>query len=215
MSIFRFIGDIHNYTDVYLDIINKAPGQTRQVGDFTKRNPTNLYDININKQIRGNHDDPAWFKQQSTYIPDGHLETVTDKNVMYIGGALSIDRGFRVEGKSWWPTEECSYEQFFEFHDKFLKIKPDVMVTHDCPEFVMDILLAHRRRAKYDDSSRTRNSFQFMWQSHKPKLWVFGHHHYNFDKVIMGTRFICIDICNYIDIDMAGDLQDGEIEQGY
>jgi len=37
------------------------------------------------------------------------------------------------------------------------------------------------------------NGLQIMFDMHRPKLWIFGHYHQDFDDVIKGTRFVCLN----------------------
>jgi hypothetical protein len=39
-----------------------------------------------------------------------------------------------------------------------------------------------------------------MWNFYKPETWIFGHWHLSFDKVISGTRFICLNELDAIDL---------------
>lgn len=121
---------------------------------------------------------------------------------MYVGGALSVDRGGRTEGYNWWADEELSIAELYAMTDKYLEIRPRVMVTHDCPEDVGVIINAASGRDKIRYPSRTRQAFQSMWSAHSPQLWVFGHWHHSFDHVFNGTRFICLAELEYRDIDI-------------
>ncbi len=81
--------------------------------------------------IRGNHDDPAYFRGDVTLsnfelIRDYTLKILNDEKFLFVGGAVSIDRRLRVPNMSWWEGEE------------FCLIKPaikkcDVVITHSPP----------------------------------------------------------------------------------
>ena len=92
--------------------------------------------------------------------------------------------------------EELSYEEL----DKLINIaeiaKPRVMVTHDCPTSVLDKIFGY----PYIIKTRTGQALDTILELCKPKLWIFGHHHLNKDKVIDGTRFICLAELAYIDL---------------
>lgn len=80
---------------------------------------------------------------------------------------------------------------------EYEKLKPDMIVSHDCPNFV----LPHLR----DDGDRmygtgTRCTLDAMYNIHKPKLHIFGHHHKSFRKVIDGTEFIGLNELETIEI---------------
>ena len=134
--------------------------------------------------IRGNHDNPDVCTRHTQWIPDG---TIQD-DVMFIGGAFSIDRIYRNEDFNWWKNEELNEEVFSRLLEIYNTSKPTVMVTHDCPLSVIPMMHSHH----WDDKSITQVFLQKMLEAHKPKLWVYGHHHKSFDVVIEGTRFVCL-----------------------
>lgn len=85
--------------------------------------------------IRGNHDDPAFFGGDSAVmlshfklLPDYHAETLNGERFLFVGGAVSIDRGLRVQGRSWWRGEKFEYipERVSEC---------DVVITHSAPSW--------------------------------------------------------------------------------
>ena len=200
----RFIGDIHGLVYQYLNVIQGSDLPTVQIGDFgygpkwLTANPIPFEEKDKHRFIRGNHDDPAICKQQYNYIQDG---TVKD-NIGFIGGASSIDRAFRTEGVSWWPDEECSYAELNHALDNFIAAKPEVIVSHECPEFISNALCESYGKRKYPDESRTRQMLEQIYYHYKPKIHIFGHWHLDFDWICQGTRFICLPELAYIDIDM-------------
>ncbi|QIG65988.1 metallophosphatase [Ochrobactrum phage vB_OspM_OC] len=196
----RLIGDIHAEFDLYMENVKASPYPTVQVGDYGigfRSNPIiTLKDSKNHRFIRGNHDDPELCKAQANWIPDGTIED----GIMFIGGATSIDKAWRTPGLDWWYDEECSVSDLEYFINLYEKEKPNVMVTHECPESIADIMLAQLGRTKYPDPSRTRQALEVMKQIHQPKLHVFGHWHMDFDQVIDGTRYVCLNCHSYIDL---------------
>lgn len=130
---------------------------------------------------------------------------------MFIGGAQSIDKAYRVEDFSWWPDEELSIKELGCLTDLYIERKPRIMVTHDCPEEVATAILATiliSGPTKTEFHSRTRQAFQAMFSAHSPDLWIFGHYHIPFDHILhagreKGTRFICVPMDAYLDIDVG------------
>lgn len=191
----KFIGDVHGKYESYLRLIKDNFG-TIQVGDMgvgfrrwphgeLRSNPP--YDEMVKSfamYIRGNHDNPTVCYNHTQCIKDGHVEG----DMMFIGGAYSVDWDLRYEGFNWWRDEECSPEQFLEFVDTYEKVKPRIMVTHDCPGEVVSYM-----PYAYKPISRTSSFFNHLWQLHQPDLWVYGHHHHPFNQVLNGTRFVCLD----------------------
>jgi hypothetical protein len=41
-----------------------------------------------------------------------------------------------------------------------------------------------------------------MFETWKPDFWVFAHHHVNVTREISGTRFICLDELDFIDLEI-------------
>jgi hypothetical protein len=190
------IGDVHGKFNQYQALV-KDHRDTIQVGDMgvgfrqwphgeNYANPPFLFMENGNHRfIRGNHDNPSFCKKQKQWIADG----IVENDMMFVGGAYSIDKDWRHEGFDWWPDEELSMRDFFLIADIYAGVKPRVMITHDCPAEVVGVI--HPRNAF--PNSLTQTSFQFMFKEHQPELWIFGHHHVSFNQKINGTQFICLD----------------------
>lgn len=211
----RFIGDVHGKFSGYKRIIEDCPASI-QVGDmgvgFLRTqgprvgeeygNPPHYAMVRGNHRfIRGNHDSPEACARHSQWIPDGTIED----GMMFIGGALSIDRASRIEGYSWWQDEELSIAALTDLVDKYIETRPRVMVTHECPEEVAaEINRQLTWGGKLDPrfASRTRQALQSMWSAHSPELWIFGHWHHSFDRVMRGTRFICLAELEHMDLDL-------------
>lgn len=225
VSIIRFIGDVHGKFGRYEKIVKESPYATIQVGDmgvgFRKwphgewsSNPP--YDTMVEHHacfIRGNHDNPDTCARHTQWISDGHC---TGTGIMFIGGALSIDKAYRVPGYSWWEDEELPQIMLDRYLDRYIKQRPQIMVTHECPETVAALILgkmADLRQVgasvKLDPrfASRTRVAFQRMFELHQPKLWIFGHWHVPFAGTINGTAFICLPELATIDIDTETGVQ--------
>lgn len=196
----RLIGDIHGKFKNYLSMIHESPYPTIQVGDyglgFYPHVDKGLYEVMKNnvqhRFIRGNHDNIDVCKTYPNFIRDGFVEG----NAMFVGGALSVDKINRTRGFDWWETEECSYGEFMQILDIYEVAKPEVMITHDCPNSVVETLFG-KKGAK----TITREVFSTMLEIHRPKLWIFGHWHEHVDMTIDGTRFICVNIDQTIDVD--------------
>lgn len=197
-----FIGDVHGKYGPYKRIIKNCSNSI-QVGDmgvgFLRKtgymagesfeNPPHYrMQPGGHRFIRGNHDNPSTCRRHSQWIPDGTIEG----DVMFVGGAVSVDKAWRTEGYDWWADEELSTPELYAIVDKYIEARPRVMVTHDCPEDFATTMCAMSGRQKLDFPSRSRQAFQSMWSAHSPELWIFGHWHFSFDQVANGTRFVCL-----------------------
>lgn len=208
----RFIGDIHGLKyelSILLDNIPQDVNSVVQVGDmgigfgqgdYWHESLDDMMEKVNGRFIRGNHDNPAMCKTMKTWIPDGLVEN----DVMFLGGAWSIDYQWRTEGLDLWKDEELSYEELERFIDIYKLIAPSIMVTHDCPLSVSNKLFIESGNAfsKQQFKTRTGMALEAMFEIHKPRVWLFGHWHCNADKVIDGTRFICLNELSYADVDM-------------
>jgi hypothetical protein len=220
MTLTRIVGDIHGQFNEY-SFYDLEIGRTRhagdpappmrsvQVGDFgigfaaeywhgmvndwMEKNPEHRF-------IRGNHDDPAQCKKMRNYIADGTVEG----DVMYIGGAWSIDHAMRIEGRDWWRDEELSVMEFDRIAKIYEETKPRVMITHDCPTMVALDMFVKEGLGLGPHLIKTRTSeyLQFMFDMHQPELWFFGHWHVTRTKEINGTKFHCLGVHEYVDIDL-------------
>lgn len=208
----RFIGDVHGYKyELSLVLHNMPEDVTAAVqvgdmgvgfgqGDYWHESLDDMLTKVNGRFIRGNHDNPDICKTMNTWIKDGVIEN----DVMYIGGAWSIDYQWRTKGYDLWDDEELSYEELYQLIGIYDYIKPRVMVTHDCPLSISEELFIKRGKSFSGAQYRTRtgSAFEEMFGVHKPELWIMGHWHCDVDEVINGTRFICLNELSYADIDL-------------
>lgn len=137
----------------------------RELNNFLKKSDLYLY------VFRGNHDDPSYFNREIQeddeflmsnikVLPDYSVLTLRDKNILVVGGAISIDRLFRKGRdkqaiKTWLEFyPKCTEEDarkilqplYWENENVFLntdvidKISEDNIqithvITHTCPKF--------------------------------------------------------------------------------
>lgn len=175
------IGDVHGQYNQYLQLLI-GEEKSIQLGDLGF-DYTPLANLPLTHRfIQGNHDNYD--------IKDPHAlgDYGQHEGFYYIRGAKSIDRNARVEGVDWWRNEELSYLEFSHAIAQYATTKPDIMLSHDCPH---SVCLNH---FGYTDHSPTRMALQVALEHHRPKLWIFGHHHKSLDVTIDGTRFICLNI---------------------
>jgi hypothetical protein len=72
----------------------------------------------------------------------------------------------------------------------YREIKPDIVLTHDCPDEVsLRILDANQR--KYENL--TGWALQELFNIHQPQKWRFGHYHKSWNMNISGTDFRCLN----------------------
>lgn len=162
-----YLGDIHgNFTRLKAEIERLKLGNNEeityiiQVGDFgigfdNKHDINNLLHLNkffklrniVFLAIRGNHDDPSFFKGNHMYsnlklLEDYTVMDIYDKKHLFVGGAVSIDRNGRAyedqiraaaggSQLSYWEDEVFKLDE-----EKLQNISGiDIIVTHTAPEW--------------------------------------------------------------------------------
>ena len=151
------------------------------------------------KFIRGNHDNPSHCRTHPYWIDDG---SIVDPGIFCVGGALSIDKHLRTEGQDWWSDEELNYAQFLELIAKYETARPRVVVSHECPEIMVNYVLKTKGKYKYDIPSITRQFFDNLLHVHKPDLWIHGHWHMDHHTIFDGVEYIGLDELSYVDLDI-------------
>ena len=198
----RFIGDVHCKFDKYLEILEGTDGPTIQVGDFGVGFPDQPEDFlrdmlgymssHDHSFILGNHDNPHFSAQFPCFLKSG----TSIEDIFVVGGAQSIDFAQRKEGIDWWKEEQHTYDEFGDLLELYEAAKPRIMVTHDIPYG----LIPHIFPKSHPFKSITGQALDMFFSVHKPDIWVFGHWHRSVDKTILGTRFICLNELEVIDI---------------
>ncbi len=189
------IGDVHGKIDCYWKIIQQYKGSTITVGDFGFKKQhwwhSLALDSNKHKVNFGNHDDTTFLKHPHSL---GNYSYDPATGIFTMRGAFSIDKINRIEGLDWFADEELNYGEILEALDCYLLNKPKIVITHDCPHEVRRMLFGIEQKCI------TCNGLQSMFESHKPDIWIFGHHHESVTKIILGTKFICLNELETIDI---------------
>jgi hypothetical protein len=152
--------------------------------------------------IRGNHDNPEKCKKEMIgYIPDGTIEN----DVMFIGGAWSIDHDYRTPGIDWWRDEECSNDELEQFKLIYEINRPRVMITHDGPTLAAYYMFLRGGKRTYGGNNliltRTGEFLQSLFEIHQPEEWYFGHWHHSVQMNINGTKFTCLGILDSLEVE--------------
>jgi predicted phosphodiesterase len=138
------------------------------------------------KSIRGNHDDPKYFTGDSRIslshfkmLPDYHFETLNGEKFLFVGGAISIDRRLRIEGRSYWKDET------FELKDDKI-VECDVLITHSTPTWLGPFdkqgILSWCDKDEYlwRDCLKEREDITLLYRAANPKKSYSGHFHQHF-----------------------------------
>lgn len=207
-----FLGDLHGNFRALRQLIKKERIQKAciiQVGDFGVGYESFLSDLKAMEKLnavlakaevhlyvmRGNHDNPAYFRgavprpldQPSiSFIEDYTILEINQLKILLVGGAISIDRKVQVEGKHYWKEEVLAFDQ-----GKLETMRNiDVVVTHSAPDFAPPLhfgelvrFFARNDAALIDDLHEERKLLSDMYDclkkepSNKLTHWLYGHFH--------------------------------------
>lgn len=216
------LGDVHGeFGKIRWHLKNISDAYIIQVGDFGvgfyKENyyKTELTSLNERLEnanchlyaIRGNHDNPDWFKETNnpfelkniTLLQDYAELNLLGKSILLVGGAVSIDRKFREEGKSYWHDEtfKLKLEHEFPYKDR----QYDVVVTHTRPGVCGAFKGFNNIKSWCDEDPDLKNDLieesqllDYLYEHTKPKHWVYGHFHESNIISHENTNFRCLDI---------------------
>ena len=205
-----FVGDVHGsyrtLSNVFNNIKSANIDAVIQCGDFgyfpnfINNEIPHLEKINVPLYFcDGNHEDHdslsilndgdtiyglpnIFYKKRGSYLEIGN------KTVLFVGGASSIDKSVRTPGYDWFYRETISDLDLENLPDK----KIDIVVSHTCPEYFLDVVLK-RSRTSLKDSDCSRKALNLIFDRYRPDLWIFGHWHNNMDGIFKGTKWRCLD----------------------
>lgn len=211
------VGDIHgNFSFLTSLLENDDIKNIIQLGDFGIGFYTNdiekLLEMNerassLKKNIyviRGNHDNPSYFKGNHYYsnlklLKDYEYLNIEGYNILFIGGAISVDRRIRSFEKDWWFNEK-----FYLDINKIENLTPDIVITHTAPnnappETWSDIVYEWNKRdvSLYQELKDERYAVLKIYNElDKSKLmyWFYGHFHKSIKIKIDNIDFVCLDV---------------------
>jgi Icc-related predicted phosphoesterase len=141
--------------------------------------------------VGGNHDNYSKIVNIPHYLGDyGYVNNFNGIDFFFFRGAYSIDRQYRTIGIDWWEQEQLKIEDFMKARELYRQIKPDVVLTHDCPQSLYSYLLPPGTKI-YENI--TSWALEELFNIHQPKFWRFGHFHQSWRKVVNGTDFRCLN----------------------
>lgn len=140
-----------------------------------------------------------------TYIPRGTLAQIGESQVLFIGGAYSVDKGHRSPHISWWPQEEINYG---ELERALSHEHADVVLSHDVCQTgfraalrlalypgeeershgALDHLVWKNDQA-FPDAAPNRTRLECVFDQYHPTRWYHGHYHSAYQAVEKGTEF--------------------------
>jgi len=146
-------------------------------------------------------DEPVEIEPMVFYVPRGVVLPVGDSNVLFVGGAHSVDKQYRKPHQSWWPQEEITQPEYYRATADGLP-KIDVVLTHDVANsgFLGALSLAAdqhesmehlewKNDRQFPGAKYNRITLEALWQHHLPERWFHGHYHAAYDIQVGPTHF--------------------------
>lgn len=167
--------------------------------------------------VRGNHDNPDLFINNSSLnksniklVEDYTIIKTFDKNVLCIGGAISIDRSHRVERKTYWKNETVKpIDDFLSIDIQYADFNIDIICAHSSPTYIKPVNTSvvdqgsivnnwsiwdsKLKQDNWDDRHTLDDIYEFISKYHKISHWIYGHFHNSFYSVENNTEFIGLD----------------------
>jgi UDP-2,3-diacylglucosamine pyrophosphatase LpxH len=167
--------------------------------------------------IRGNHDNSIfWNRKLGLWLPkfqnihlqeDYTVRNIEDKKILFVGGAISIDRTIRKDEHppTWWKGEEFEFDlvKLVDIEQKYDTI--DIVVTHTAPTYAFPrgsaTIVDHY--CSLDPSLRTDLEWErdflsklheFLMKKYKLSHWIYGHFHGTKKEMVSGTEFKLLNI---------------------
>jgi calcineurin-like phosphoesterase family protein len=129
-------------------------------------------------------DGTRFVRENITHIPRGYRWEWKGLTFLALGGAASIDRKHRREGRSWWPEELITVEDIIKSQEGG---PVDVMFTHDspstAPNSITDDYYGQREAIRYfgEDAlaycTDHRERLAEVTNVTTPRLLIHGHYH--------------------------------------
>lgn len=135
------------------------------------------------------------------YCPFGTTITLSDgRNVLFCGGASSIDYDRRILGQTWWQQETISQTEI----DRLPDAKIDIIISHTVPRSwletypkICDSYILSDREKKYNDPSTF--ALDIVYEKYKPKWWFSGHFHKFYSAQIDNCKWTSLSMVNGYD----------------
>lgn len=205
--IIRLVGDLHGKVQ-YKDALAASPHPVVQLGDLDLRG-YERWAMPEGAQawfIDGNHDHypslsvgaaaPYTVARGLLHLPRGYLSG----RVLFLGGADSNDRAYRIEGLDWFAQESiCEEDMRVVRH--IPKGRVETVVSHCAPVSIAPFYFHQFSGVTYSGTP-SENALEEVLYLHRPRRWFFGHHHVTRTVDREGVVFRCLAEGEFADEDL-------------
>lgn len=143
--------------------------------------------------LDGNHED-HWSLQNLKnpeiapnvfYMKRGTVTTLSDgRNVLWMGGASSIDKSQRTLGADYFPDEAISANDIYNLPD----VEVDIVLSHTLPNEMTPV----EAIASYKDPST--DALSYILERYQPSLWFGAHYHLYRTGNVKGCMYTVLDM---------------------
>lgn len=168
--------------------------------------------------IDGNHENfdvinpdaagPVQMSDNVTYMPRGSRARLAGVELLFLGGASSIDKHWRTEGLNWWPAENITEAQA----DRAITAATDpdqppvdILVTHETTTEAFTALARgseHAQDKAGEPAGETNRAHHTrVRDAAAPRVHVHGHHHTRFAAPVAGV----------LDVGLNKETRDGSV----
>ena len=171
--------------------------------------------------VRGNHDNPAYFDghtfnhKRFLAVPDYGVIQACSHNILCVGGAISVDRQYRLDRKPldkeiYWDNEAPIFDEN-KLDAISHSFKVDTVITHSAPSFCeLTTKFGLSNWIMYDetledDVAHERQVMDEIYTSlkqnqHSLHYWYYGHFYQSWRSSIDGIMFKMLDIMEFCEV---------------
>lgn len=119
----------------------------------------------------------------------GEIYQINNQTIFTFGGARSIDKAYRTPYVSWWPDEECNYQEIENAITNLEKVNwtVDYVITHTAPIAFSGM---HQDIIKNKGECNTQAFLSSISSKINYKKWYFGHFHDDINSEKLKARLL-------------------------
>lgn len=121
------------------------------------------------------------------HLMRGQLFSINGMTFFTMGGAYSVDRGWRVKNESWFEAELPSNEEYKTASETLEKCgyKVDYILTHDAP----DSTIMRMGMTPNPRGAELTGYLEWVKRTVDFKMWFFGHYH---TECTIEDKLVCL-----------------------